>query len=199
MFRRIVVPLDGSRLGETILPHVRYLAADTALELVLLSVATMPPIPPARQLHDREPHGGVEVPFDQMRGVGERLSRSAPAGQLHTDQSPTALGPSLDHLLAREEHHWQRYLQEHAQQLTASGLPVQLRVRFGDAATEIVRCAEEERADAIAMSTHGRTGVDHLIHGSVAGAVLRASGLPVLLFRPSPSVFAHQQASPASS
>lgn len=199
MFRSIVVPLDGSRLAETILPHVRDLAADTAMELVLLSVATMPPIPPARQPHDRAPHRGIEVPFDQVRGVGDRRSPVAPATQFHKDQSPTALGPSLDHLMAREEQHWQQYLKEHAQQLTATGLLVQVRVRFGDAAIEIVRCAEEERADAIAMSTHGRTGVDHLIHGSVAGAVLRASGLPVLLFRPRPSVFAQQQTSPASS
>jgi nucleotide-binding universal stress UspA family protein len=38
------------------------------------------------------------------------------------------------------------------------------------------------RPDLVAMSTHGRTGLTHLLLGSVAEQVLRASPVPVLLF-----------------
>jgi nucleotide-binding universal stress UspA family protein len=51
----------------------------------------------------------------------------------------------------------------------------------GDPAERIVREAQLWRTDLIAMSTHGRGGIGRLVHGSVAGAVLRASPVPVLL------------------
>jgi len=66
-------------------------------------------------------------------------------------------------------------------------------VRVGNAAVEIVRCAGDEQVDLIAMSTHGRSGLDRALHGSVAEAVLRTAGRPVLLTRPGPGDFAGQR------
>ena len=40
-------------------------------------------------------------------------------------------------------------------------------------ANDIVRLAQEENVDAIVMATHGRTGLTHLLMGSVAEAVVR--------------------------
>jgi Ala-tRNA(Pro) deacylase len=157
MFRRIVVPLDGSPLAETILPHVRRLAADSSLEVLLLAVA---PLPPPTQMAGR------------LRERAEQ--REEP-------------GVYLDQIVADEEHELGRYLTEQARQLTTGGVSVRTRVCVGDPAPEIVRCAREEQADAVAMSTHGRTGLDRLLHGSVAEAVLRTASLPVLLFRPEAS------------
>jgi nucleotide-binding universal stress UspA family protein len=57
-------------------------------------------------------------------------------------------------------------------------------VSSGDAATEIVRLAEEEKADLITIATHGLTGWRHLVHGSVTEKVLRAAACPVLTIRP---------------
>ena len=50
----------------------------------------------------------------------------------------------------------------------------------GDPASEIVRYAEESGADVIVIGTHGRTGVDRLVMGSVAERVVRNSHCSVL-------------------
>ncbi len=49
--------------------------------------------------------------------------------------------------------------------------------------TTIVQTAEEMKADLIVMGTHGRTGLMHLLLGSVAERVVRLSPIPVLTVR----------------
>jgi nucleotide-binding universal stress UspA family protein len=57
-------------------------------------------------------------------------------------------------------------------------------VEVGVPYKEIVRKAEEEKADMIVMSTHGRTGLEHLMLGSVTEKVLAHAPCPVLSIRP---------------
>ena len=57
-------------------------------------------------------------------------------------------------------------------------------MRHGHAATEIVKAARELNADLIVMSTHGRTGMKHVLLGSVTEKVVRMSPCPVLTVRP---------------
>lgn len=57
-------------------------------------------------------------------------------------------------------------------------------VKRGDAAREIVRFAEQEHIDLIVMATHGRTGLLHILVGSVTEKVVRYSRIPVLTVRP---------------
>jgi universal stress protein A len=54
---------------------------------------------------------------------------------------------------------------------------------IGDPAHEIVRYAVERPFDLIVMGTHGRTGLKHLLLGSVAEHVVRTSAVPVLTVR----------------
>lgn len=54
-------------------------------------------------------------------------------------------------------------------------------LRMGDPATEIVKFALTDKASLIAMPTHGRHGMDRMIHGSVTETVLRLSPVPVLM------------------
>lgn len=56
-----------------------------------------------------------------------------------------------------------------------------LEVRIGRPAEEIVAAATEENSDAIVISTHGRTGLDRYLIGSVAERVMRLSPCPVYL------------------
>jgi nucleotide-binding universal stress UspA family protein len=53
-----------------------------------------------------------------------------------------------------------------------------------DIAEAIVKKAEQEAFDFIAIATHGRGGVEKWALGSVAGRVLHASKLPLLIMRP---------------
>lgn len=75
------------------------------------------------------------------------------------------------------------YLEKKQQTLEREGVTVQTAVRYGDAALEILECAESEEVDLVAMATHGRSGLKRWFLGSVAEKVLRASDIPVLLFR----------------
>ena len=54
-------------------------------------------------------------------------------------------------------------------------------VEFGGAVDNIVEKAEAERVDRIVMSTHGRTGIDHLLIGSVSEKVIARASCPVLI------------------
>ena len=57
-------------------------------------------------------------------------------------------------------------------------------VVIGTPYRKIVEVAEAEHVDLIVMATHGRTGLSHLVMGSVAERVLMGSGVPVLALRP---------------
>lgn len=50
----------------------------------------------------------------------------------------------------------------------------------GNAAQSIVQYANEHHIDMIVMSTHGRTGLQHVLLGSVAERVVRTASCPVL-------------------
>jgi universal stress protein A len=56
-------------------------------------------------------------------------------------------------------------------------------LRFGHPAKEIIAGEAATNAELVVMATHGRTGVAHLILGSVAEKVVRESSCPVLTVR----------------
>jgi len=63
------------------------------------------------------------------------------------------------------------------------GVHVTTDVRFGPPRDGIINAAEAAGADLIVMSTHGRSGLHHLLLGSVAEHVIRAAHCPVLAVR----------------
>ena len=63
-------------------------------------------------------------------------------------------------------------------------VPVRGLVLAGYPAEEILRAAEKHHADLIVMGTHGRTGIDRIIFGSVAEKVVTAAPCPVLTVKP---------------
>ena len=69
-----------------------------------------------------------------------------------------------------------------AEQLTGRGNTVAWSVTSGtDAASDIMREAGRTRANLVVLSTHGRSGLGHLLLGSVAEKVLRQGNTPLLL------------------
>jgi nucleotide-binding universal stress UspA family protein len=69
------------------------------------------------------------------------------------------------------------------------GVAVETRCVTGSPVSQIIDLVAEQGVDLIVMGTHGRTGLRHLIMGSVAEHVVRAAPCPVLtikLARPVP-------------
>jgi nucleotide-binding universal stress UspA family protein len=62
-------------------------------------------------------------------------------------------------------------------------MPCEVKVTAGDPADAIVRVATELEADLIVMATHGHTGLQHVLLGSVAEKVVRHAPCPVLTIR----------------
>jgi nucleotide-binding universal stress UspA family protein len=79
----------------------------------------------------------------------------------------------------------QHYLDRVTERFGARGLRVRAHTMTGSPASAILEYAREHAVDVIAIATHGRSGLARVLMGSVAGAVLRGAGVPVLPFRPS--------------
>jgi nucleotide-binding universal stress UspA family protein len=76
-----------------------------------------------------------------------------------------------------------RYLDRFVERLRAQGIEARGAVRFGAPGPQILEAALAEDADLIAMTTHGRSGLQRLFYGSVAEEVLRGAKVPILLVR----------------
>jgi len=147
MYRKVVVPLDGSELAEGILPHVVEAIRDRAAWVYLLSV-----VPP-------------------MKGIVPKF----------VDVCSTAAGPPEE--MSHVERELVEYLRAVAKRLEPGAAGVQICVRFGRPADEILAFTGDIQADLIAMSTHGRSGITRWVFGSVTERVLRGATCPVLLVR----------------
>ena len=75
------------------------------------------------------------------------------------------------------------YLEELCQHFTARGVDARGRLALGDPATELIKVAQEEQVDLIAMSTHGHRFIADLLHGTTADRVRHLVKVPVLLLR----------------
>ena len=67
-----------------------------------------------------------------------------------------------------------------AQTRVASSRPVETTLVEGDPAKESVKAATHQACDLIVIGTHGRSGLSHLVLGSVAEKVVQHATCPVL-------------------
>ena len=75
------------------------------------------------------------------------------------------------------------YLQRLHDDLAGRGFTVQTELAMGDPATELIRVAEQQSVDLIAMSTHGHRFLSDVLHGTTADRVRHLVKVPVLLLR----------------
>jgi nucleotide-binding universal stress UspA family protein len=79
-----------------------------------------------------------------------------------------------------------RTLQAAQERVRTAGIETETRLLENhgkDIADLLLQAANQAQAELIVMGTHGRSGIKHLLLGSVAEGVLRAAELPVLLVR----------------
>jgi nucleotide-binding universal stress UspA family protein len=75
------------------------------------------------------------------------------------------------------------YLATLSAQLESEGYQVKTVLAMGDPATEIIKLAQEEPIDLIAMTTHGHRLLGDFLHGSTADKVRHQVDVPVLLLK----------------
>jgi len=164
MYKKILVPLDGSKLAECALSHAEELAKSCdAAEIVLVSVTE-------RVQGYRAVEGSTE-PF-VLSGGGWTTGSVQPPPQRFVAEA-----------FGKKEKQADKYLGRIAKKLESKGLKVHTEVLFWPPAEAIASYAGQNGADIIVMSSHGRSGVSRWAHGSVASKVLRASCVPVLMVR----------------
>jgi universal stress protein A len=91
--------------------------------------------------------------------------------------------PNLSLMLDEQRHLAQQQLARIAAGLKGKGQRHRTILKTGTPAQLITDTAEETKADLIVMSTHGRSGLAHILLGSVTERVVRHASCPVLTIR----------------
>jgi nucleotide-binding universal stress UspA family protein len=126
----------------------------------------------------------MEVAVDIARRTGARLTllHAYPVpGYTFPDGSVVASPRMLQEMAEQAT----RHLAEWQKQAQALGAPtVDIHTAVGEPAAEIVAWAKEQKQDLLVLGTHGRTGIEHALMGSVAERVVRRARCPVLTIHP---------------
>lgn len=140
MFTRLLLPLDGSKTAEQVMPWARTFADRFKLPVELLAVVD----------------------------IGSFLTSVERARQ-------------FDKLVEQVSHQSKTYLERVSGRFVGSR--VKRSVEQGSAAELIIEKAEADKSTLIAMTTHGRSGLNRWLLGSVAERVLRSTTNPLLLVK----------------
>jgi nucleotide-binding universal stress UspA family protein len=142
MYKRILVPLDGSQVAEQVLPYARYLAGKLKIPVDLLGVVDLAALTSA------------------MRMANVR---------------------NLETLITDHAQRSEAYLEKVSKTFPEIG--VTQTVRKGKPEEAVIEKGAADGDTLIAMATHGRSGIERWLLGSVAEKVLRGTTNPLLLVR----------------
>jgi len=137
LFDTILIPLDGSKKAELVLPYVIELSKKVKFEVILTQVIEV-----GRHVHTI---GGLEYVSFNDQDIDKEKSES------------------------------RRYLKKIKSQFTGTKARVITEVRVGNSAEEIIKLTTEKDCSLIAMSSHGRSGIEAWVYGSVTRKILQTS------------------------
>jgi nucleotide-binding universal stress UspA family protein len=167
MYKKILVPLDGSDLAACVLPHVESVATGCSVpEVVLLQVVEMAALTAGSTGSDQTDFE-YGIPADYKEKIDKTRTSAAEtylnkvASQLKekgVDASPVMLS---------------------TEDISAKGGPA---VK-AETAELIVHYIEKNDIDLVIIATHGRSGISRWAFGSVADRILRSSCVPILMVR----------------
>jgi len=153
MPKKILIPLDGSKIGEAALHYVEELiftlSAEQKIEVTLIQV-----LAPSTgrvvvgnggflPLTEKEIEPIKKEALDYLNQAGESLRSKGATVKCKVEVSETGVS----------------------------------------SAEEIIKAEDDINADLVAMSTHGRRGLSRWVFGSVTEKVLRAGKVPILVVR----------------
>ena len=179
MYKKVVVPLDGSKLAELALPHLEEIAR------------------------------GCSIPDILLISVTEKITGTIKRGQVFEDyvpETPTAEAPPTlgtvhfnivynTHVSGAQEiprtfgkmaRTASEYLCRMAERLEAKGFSVIATVLLGNPAEQIVNYADEQGADLIIMASAGKSKMSRWDMSNIAAKVIKDTCVPVLLVKPEP-------------
>ena len=146
MYQRIMVPLDGSKLAECVLPHVEELAKGCGTEEVTLVSVT------------------------------ERIIASTGTTQVIPPLGPLLLPDPVTEVsvtVGKKQRQAQRYLNRIAKGLQKKGIKVRTEVLLCHPAEDIAHYGESDGCDLIVMASHGHSGPSRW--GPTAAWLIRSS------------------------
>ena len=150
MAEKILLPLDGSKVGEAALPYVedlvKKMVSGEKVEVTLIQVLS------SLSYYIVAGEASARVPYTEQEIEGMKKQAA-------------------------------NYLRKTSAPLKKLGATIKIRVAVGNAVDEIIRAAEENKANLIAMSSHGRSGLSRWAFGSVTDRVLRSGKRPVLVVK----------------
>jgi nucleotide-binding universal stress UspA family protein len=152
MFTKMLIPLDGSRTAEKVLPYARALGGVLKIPVELLAVVD----------------------------IGEMATHIA-----------ASKARFLDAMVQDAERSCSEYLRAVAAK--ATGVNIKWSVEKGRPEEVITEKAVADKNALIAMATHGRSGLNRWMLGSVAEKVLRGCENPLLMVRASEEVDAEEK------
>jgi nucleotide-binding universal stress UspA family protein len=155
MYKKILVPLDGSELAECVFPHVEAIAKGCGVQNVVFLRVIEP-------LHWVVGPAYIPVGADDGTGLSQK---------------------DINRIASEEEVAAESYLGQLVSRTKYNGVTVQSEVTMGKAAESITEYATQYEIDLIIIATHGRSGISRWAYGSVADKVLRISRVPVLMIK----------------
>lgn len=154
MYRKIMVPLDGSELAECVLPHAEAIAKGCGVKEVVFVRASEPVYLPIGAITD-----------------GANVFTEADAEKTRKQLDASNKSAAKD------------YLDQVASRVKLDGVEVQTEVLSGNVAQSLADYATNNDFDLIVIATHGRSGVSRWVWGSVADRLIRSACVPVLMVR----------------
>jgi len=154
MYKKIMVPLDGSKIAECVLPHVHVFVTDCQVEKIIF-VRVIEPI--STSFSDISTSGNPKV-YEAIHKNAELIEE--------------------ERKLAAEN-----YLKEVIHRFKKNRVKYKIEVLFGKVAERLVDYIDSSSIDLVLIATHGRSGISRWVRGSVADKVLRSSKAPVLMVR----------------
>ena len=159
MYRKILLPLDGSELAHRAMRHAVEIARLANAELVLLQV---------------------------VESEAQMIAQTTPATIEPMPGTGSVSAEVVQEVIAEQRRSATANLEASAATVRAAGVKnVSIDLAEGSAGEAIVDAAKRLGCDLVVMATHGRSGIKRAILGSVADHVARNTpGIPVLLVHP---------------
>ena len=124
---------------------------------------------------------GAEVAIDHALELAERYGSTLHA--LYVVERIHTADVGTEQIIGAMRSEGKRAVAEIAERAEAKGVEAITEVRVGSPARDILKYADENGVDLVVMGTHGRTGLNRYLLGSVTEKVVRLSDVPVLTVR----------------